>query len=101
MPKKKKLQKQIKAIARRYVDDLCAANESQRIAEGISLAIRKTNNDARLVGISQGREGHAIIFGGSGSGKSTGPIMASFRTWQGAMVVTDPKGELCNYYTNL
>ncbi len=101
MPKKKKLQKQIEAIACGYVDNSCAANESQRIAEGISLAIRNTYNGVRLVGIPQGREGHAIIFGGSGSGKSTGSIMATLNTWKGRMVVTDPKGELYRYYKDL
>ncbi len=53
---KKKLQEQIECIACEYVDNSCAANKPHCLAEGISLA-----NDARLVGISQGHEGHEII----------------------------------------
>lgn len=66
-------------------------------AKGISLAIQGEN----IVGIPQGREGHIIIFGGSGSGKSTGPIMATLNTWDGPIVATDPKGELYSYYKDL
>ncbi len=73
----------------------------KRIAEGIPLAVRKTDFDAQLVGIPFGEEGHTIIFGGTGSGKSTGPIMAALNTWKGGLVVTDPKGELYSRYKAL
>lgn len=72
-----------------------------RIAEGIPMAVNETYQGRQLVGIPQGKEGHAIIFGGSGSGKTSGPIMAALNTWQGPMVVTDPKGELYSYYQKL
>lgn len=101
MIKKKKFQEQIEDIACRYVDNSCDNYESRRIAAGIPLAIRGTYLDAQLVGIPQGREGHAIIFGGSGSGKSTGPIMAALNAWKGGIVVTDPKGELYRNYKDL
>ncbi|MBD5112358.1 MAG: type IV secretory system conjugative DNA transfer family protein [Ruminococcaceae bacterium] len=99
--KKNKLREQIEDIVCGYVDNPCAGYEPHRIAAGIPLAMRGTYSDAQLVGIPQGREGHAIIFGGSGSGKSTGPIMAALNTWEGGMVVTDPKGELYRYYKDL
>lgn len=98
---KKKLREQIEDAVYGHADNLCTDYEPRRIAEGIPLAIRGTYPDAQLVGIPQGREGHTIIFGGSGTGKSTGPIMAALNTWKGGMVVTDPKGELYRYYKGL
>lgn len=90
--KKNKYQDAIVEIAGDY-----STSASSPIAKGISLAVQCDN----LVGIPQGREGHVIIFGGSGSGKSTGPIMATLRTWDGPIVATDPKGELYSYYKDL
>lgn len=72
-----------------------------RIAAGIPLAIRKKAYGTQFVGIPQNYEWHTIIFGGSGSGKSTGPVMAALNTWKGGMIVTDPKGELYSYYERL
>lgn len=73
-------------------------DEPELIAEGIPLAVWGSRSNAQLVGIPPGVEGHTLIFGGTGSGKSTGPIMAALRTWKGAMAVTDPKGELYTCY---
>lgn len=98
---KKKLRKQIEAAMLGCEDTSYPEGGLFRAAVGIPLAIRGTYSDAQIVGIPQGQEGHAIIFGGSGSGKSTGPIMAALNTWKGGMVVTDPKGELYCYYKDL
>ena len=116
---KKKVKKQIHEIITDYLnntigdhnsfgyserfDDQGAFDDGDPIcaAEGISLGIRGSNLDSELVGISQGYEGNSLVIGGSGSGKSTGPIMATLHTWKGQMVVTDPKGEHYHYYTEL
>lgn len=37
------------------------------------------------VGMPQGEDGNIIIVGGSGSGKSTGIIMPTLRSWKGAV----------------
>lgn len=95
--KKNKYQNAIDEIAENYFNSAGLENVSSPIAKGISLAVQDDN----LVGIPQGREGHVIIFGGSGSGKSTGPIMATLRTWDDPLVATDPKGELYSYYKDL
>ena len=50
------------------------------------------------VGLPQGADGHIMVVGGSGSGKSSGIIMPTLRTWQGAICATDLKGELSDYY---
>jgi len=53
------------------------------------------------VGLPQGIDGHIMVVGGSGSGKSSGIAMPTLRTWQGAICATDVKGELSNIYTKL
>lgn len=54
-----------------------------------------------LVGMKMGEEGHSLIIGGSGSGKSTGIINPTLALWEGAIVVTDIKGELSAFYNEL
>lgn len=50
------------------------------------------------VGMPQGEDGNIIIVGGSGSGKSTGIIMPTLRSWKGAICATDIKGEISACY---
>ena len=56
---------------------------------------------AYRVGIPQGMEGHIVIIGGSGSGKSSGIAAPSMESYKGPMVVTDIKGELSRLYSQL
>lgn len=51
------------------------------------------------VGMRQGEDGHIVVIGGSGSGKSVGVARPTLITWNGAIVVTDPKGELSECYS--
>ena len=53
------------------------------------------------VGIPQGAEGHIVIIGGSGSGKSSGIAAPTMESYKGPMVVTDIKGELSKIYSRL
>lgn len=53
------------------------------------------------VGIPKGTEGHIVITGGSGSGKSTGIATPTMESYKGPMVVTDIKGELSKIYSRL
>lgn len=53
------------------------------------------------IGIPQGTEGNIVVIGGNGSGKSAGIAKPTLRTWRGAICVTDIKGELSDFYTEL
>ena len=69
---------------------------------GITFAL--PNNQTPLffvhrVGIPQGAEGHIVIIGGSGSGKSSGIAAPTMESYKGPMVVTDIKGELSRLYS--
>ena len=71
---------------------------------GITFAL--PNNQTPLffvhrVGIPQGAEGHIVIIGGSGSGKSSGIAAPTMESYKGPMVVTDIKGELSKIYSRL
>lgn len=54
-----------------------------------------------IAGMSEGEDGHILVNGGSGSGKSSGIIKPTLLTWRGAMCVTDIKGELSSFYLKL
>lgn len=56
---------------------------------------------SQYVGMPQGSDGNVLIIGGSGSGKSSGIIKPTLRTWNGAICATDIKGELSTYYAEL
>lgn len=55
----------------------------------------------KYVGMLQGAEGNTLVIGGNGSGKSASIGKPTLRAWQGAMCVTDIKGELSAYYSEL
>ena len=54
-----------------------------------------------LVGIPQGKEGNILVVGANGSGKSRCIAKTTLLTWNGAMAVLDPKGELYAHYMEL
>ena len=58
----------------------------------------QTKKAKKYIGMRQGVDGNIIIVGGSGSGKSTGIIEPTLKTWRGAICATDIKGELSRYY---
>lgn len=51
-----------------------------------------------IVGMPEGYDGHLLIIGGSGSGKSSGILKPTITTWDGALICNDIKGELSDYY---
>ena len=53
------------------------------------------------VGIAQGEEGNTVVIGGPGSGKSRYFAKSALKNFDGAICVTDVKGELSEYYKNL
>lgn len=55
----------------------------------------------QYIGIPQGTEGNIVIMGGNGSGKGLGVVKPTLGTWNGALCVTDVKGELSAYYKHL
>ena len=54
-----------------------------------------------IVGMPQGNDGHLLIIGGSGSGKSSGILKPTITTWDGALICNDIKGELSDYNLEL
>ena len=48
----------------------------------------------RLLGKSENKDGHILIIGGSGSGKSSCYAIPQIVSWNGRVFVIDPKGEL-------
>ena len=68
---------------------------------GFAFGIQDKNSTVRYIGMPQGEEGNISVVGGNGSGKSSGIAKPTLRTWQGAMCVTDIKGELSDFYKGL
>lgn len=53
------------------------------------------------IGIAQGEEGNGVVIGGPSSGKSRYFAKSALKNFDGAICVTDVKGELSEYYKNL
>ena len=52
------------------------------------------------IGLPHGTEGNIIVIGGNGSGKSASIAKPTILNWEGAMCVTDVKGELSKAYAD-
>lgn len=57
--------------------------------------------DGIPIGIAQGEEGNGIVIGGPGSGKTQYFAKPALKNFNGAICVTDVKGELSEYYKKL
>lgn len=53
------------------------------------------------IGLPLGSDGHIIVVGGTGRGKTTCIVMPTMKTWTAPMIVTDIKGELSAHYEAL
>lgn len=72
-----------------------------RLKYGTSAVFFGGADESCIVGLPEGADGHILIVGGSGSGKSTGIAMPTLQTWRRPIVVTDIKGELSRHYRRL
>lgn len=72
-----------------------------RGSPGFFLGLPGKPGGGNYIGIPQDTEGNIVVIGGNGSGKSAGIAKPTLRTWQGAICVTDIKGELFNFYAEL
>ncbi len=54
--------------------------------------------DGYPVGLKAGLDGHGAVFGGSGKGKTSKFAVPTLLTWKGAMICTDIKGEMSDWY---
>ena len=72
-----------------------------RGSPGFFLGLPGEPGDGNYISIPQGTEGNVVVVGGNGSGKSAGIAKPTLRTWQGAICVTDIKGELSDFYAEL
>lgn len=52
-------------------------------------------------GMPQGSDGHMAVIGGSGTGKSSGIVKPTLKTWTAPLLATDIKGELSDFYKEL
>ena len=55
-------------------------------------------NWSKDVSLPEGREGHFILIGSPGSGKTSGVIIPSILIWEGPFVVIDVKGDIQQAY---
>lgn len=67
---------------------------------GVVLGCQK-NEFNSYIGLSQGAEGHLVVVGGSGSGKSLGICKPTIAFRKEPFCVTDIKGELSSFYQEL
>ena len=72
-----------------------------RGSPGFFLGLPGKPGGGNYIGIPQDTEGNIVVIGGNGSGKSAGIAKPTLRTWQGAICVTDIKGELSDFYAEL
>ncbi|MCL2198867.1 MAG: type IV secretory system conjugative DNA transfer family protein [Defluviitaleaceae bacterium] len=55
----------------------------------------------RYVGKPQEKDGHVLVVGGAGSGKSSCIAIPSLETWKGTIFAIDIKGELSEHWNNI
>lgn len=60
-----------------------------------------TSNEQIYVGKPQDRDGHILVIGGAGSGKSSCIAMPTLETWKGTIFAIDIKGELTAYWNKI
>lgn len=73
----------------------------QKNSPGFFFGKPRESAEDLYVGMRQGSDGHVLVVGGSGSGKSSGIAMPTMYTWRGPMCVTDINGELSDHYQKL
>lgn len=70
-------------------------------APGVFLGQHPFHEPYVYYGMPQGSEGHMAIIGGSGTGKSSGIVKPTLKTWTAPLLATDIKGELSDFYKEL
>lgn len=60
-----------------------------------------SSNERFYVGKPQNSDGHILVIGGAGSGKSSCIAMPTLETWKGTIFAIDIKGELTAYWNKL
>lgn len=108
--KRKKVKKKVKECAR-ILSDL---NSSSVPNKSVPSAMLLSHGDPGVfwgtpgkqwgdlyVGMRQGTEGHILVVGGSGTGKSSGIAKQTLRTWKEAIFALDVKVELSDSYKQL
>lgn len=55
-------------------------------------------SNGKIVGMPEGCDGHILLFGSSGIGKTSGVIIPTTMAWDGTFVVNDIKGDTSDFY---
>lgn len=75
---------------------------SEKELAGFFFGIRKTNDGSmHYIGKPQNKDGHILVIGGPGSGKSSCIAIPTLTTWNGTIFAIDIKGELFDQYSRL
>lgn len=75
---------------------------SEKELAGFFFGIRKANyGSMHYIGKPQNNDGHILVIGGAGSGKSSCIAIPTLATWNGAIFAIDIKGELFEQYSRL
>lgn len=88
----------------RVFSDGCSKRAGNHIPPSMLFSSRYTSfflfgktATGEAVGKDHGADGHIAVFGGSGSGKTTGIAIPSLCTWKGTIFSFDFKGDLLRY----
>lgn len=95
---------EITAICNRFVEDQSAERRGGRIPQymvhrerqnaNVFFGWRQNKDVVYYIGKPQDRDGHVLVVGGAGSGKSSCIAIPTLGTWDGTFVAIDIKGEL-------
>lgn len=71
---------------------------STRQDAGVFFGTKRINNKIKYVGKPKDSDGHVLVIGGAGSGKSSCVAIPTLETWEGTIFAIDIKGELTKYW---
>ena len=95
------------SLAKNYIEDQTSARlggaippymlQAARSKPGVFFGIRQSMNATYYIGKPQDVDGHILVVGGAGSGKSSCIAIPTLRLWGGTFFAVDIKGELLQY----
>jgi len=71
---------------------------TKREETGVFFGMKNIENRIEYIGKPKDKDGHILVVGGAGSGKSTCVAIPTLETWEGTIFAIDIKGELTKYW---